>query len=609
MFKNARKLFPYVLPYKWDVIFILVSGLILGVVASAPTFLIGLLANALEQKNFLEIMRPETLRILQLVFGAENLTFFATNYNLQLKVVAIGFPSTYLVFGSLRYFNYYKARYFSEVVGNELRYTLLDRLISLNYRFFSSMQSGSGGLLSRSLNDTLLIQQTLNQYMDLLREPFIALVSLASMFLLNYKLTLICLIFAPMVGFVINRVSKTLRKLTFTSQEGLDAITQAFKETVDGIRVIHAYNLEDYVRARFRLKIDNYNSIRKKVAKRLEIASPINEFLVSFLIGGLCLYVGQLSIHGEANLTTFLMFIALAANLEKPIKKIQQAIVGAQQTEVCISRVFEVIENKDVVEELPQKDQIPFPKNWQTIEFKNIQFKYGETLVLKGIDLTVKRGETIAIVGESGSGKSTLVNLLERFIDPTSGEILIDGVDIKKISLKRLRDEIAYVSQDIFIFDETVEENIRFGNSLKSHQELIEDVKKANALKFIEKNNLGFSARTGERGSNFSGGEKQRISIARAIFKDAPILILDEATSALDSASEAEVQKGITSLLLNRTSFIIAHRLSTIQSATRILVMDNGQIAEQGTHEQLLVNSGIYSQYYRLQEMSSKKSI
>lgn len=609
MFKNALKLLPYVKPFKWDIVFILISGVLLGMVASMPTLLIGLLANALEQKNLIEKLHPSALHTLQTLFDAETIGAFAINYSLQLKVAALGFPITYLVFGFLRYLNYYKARYFSEVICNELRYSLLSRLLTLNYRFFSSVGSGSGGLLSRTLNDTMVIQQGLNQYMDLLREPFVAIISLISMLILNYKLTLVCLVFAPVVSMVIRIVSRKLRALSSTSQESLDSITKTFKESVDGIRVIHAYNLENYVETRFRQKIDHYNSIRKKVAKRLEISSPINEFLASLVIGGLCLFIGQLSIKGEADLTTFIMFIALAANLEKPSKKIQQAIVGIQQTEVSINRVFDIIENTDTVQELPDSQQTPFPKDWKTLKFKDISFKYGDNLVLKNINLEVQRGESIAIVGESGSGKSTLVNLLERFIDPSSGSILIDDIDTKNISLKQLRDEMAYVSQDTFLFDESIEENIRFGNSDKSQEKLIEASQKANALKFIEKLPGGFSSRTGERGSNFSGGEKQRLSIARAIFRDSPILILDEATSALDSASEAEVQKGIASLLQNRTSFIIAHRLSTIKNATRIVVMANGSIIEQGTHDELLRLDKVYSQYYKLQEMSSKEPL
>lgn len=606
MFKNSWKLIPYLKPFKWDIVFLFVSGFFLGLIAAVPSGLIGLIVNAIGQKNLLLSAPAWVVSLLYSMFGASAVDSFATDYSLQLKSAAIGFPLTYLVFGFIRYLNYYRARYFSEAIGNELRYSLLHKIVSLNQNFFSSVDSGSGGLLSRTLNDTLIIQQGLNQYIDLLREPFIALISLGFMFAVNYKLTLVCLIFTPIVAFVIRKVSKALRALSSSSQESLDSITKSLKEAIDGIRIIHAYNLEDYVRSQFRVKIDNFNRIRKKVAKRHESMSPINEFLASILIAGMCLFVGQMALQGEADLTTFTVFIALAANLEKPIKKIQQAILSAQQTEVSIARVFDIIENTEMTPELPPGQQKSFPKNWSTLYFKNLNFSYRNQQVIKRLNLKIQRGESIAIVGESGAGKSTLVNLLERFIDPTSGGIYIDDVNINEMSLKDLRNEIAYVSQDTFLFDESVEENIRLGNKTKSQELLVEAAQKANALKFIEKLPLGFKALTGERGSNFSGGEKQRLSIARAIFKDTDILILDEATSALDSSSEAEVQKGIATLLKNRTSLIIAHRLSTIQSADRIIVMDKGEIVEEGTHDHLLSLNKMYARYYRLQEMSSK---
>lgn len=606
MFKNSWKLIPYLRPFKWDIIFLFVSGFVLGIISSVPSGLIGLIVNAIGQKPLFENSPEWVMSVLFTVFGAEMINSFSVNYSLQLKVAAFGFPLTYLVFGFIRYLNYYRARYFSEAVGNELRYSLLHKLVSLNQSFFARVEAGAGGLLSRTLNDTLIVQQGLNQYIDLLREPFIAIISLVLMFVVNYKLALVCLIFAPIVGLVIQKVSKTLRALSHSSQESLDRITKSLKEAIDGIRIIHSYNLEDYVRQQFRNKIDEYNRIRKKVAKRHESTSPINEFLASIVIAGMCYFVGILALKGEADLTTFTIFIALAANLEKPIKKIQQAIIGVQQTEVSITRVFQIIDNTETVSEFPVEQQKVFPENWKEIHFKNIDFSYNEQKVLREVDLKIKRGESIAIVGESGAGKSTLVNLIERFIDPSSGGIYIDGININEMSLKDLRAHIAYVSQDTFLFDETVEQNIRLGDESKSHEKLIEAAQKANALKFIEKLPLGFKSLTGERGSNFSGGEKQRLSIARAIFKDADILILDEATSALDSSSEAEVQKGIATLLQDRTSLIIAHRLSTIQSADRIVVMDKGQIVEVGTHEELLGLGKMYAKYYKLQEMISK---
>lgn len=608
MFKNAVKLLPYLRPFRVDIAIIVVTGFLLAVLAMIPPLLVGILTNAFQQKNILELY-PEAVKYLTYFAEEQALRAFFADHFLVVRTIAFALPVTFLIFGSVRYYNYYKARYISEVVANELRYSLLDKMISLNTRFFTQIKSGSGALLSRSLNDTIIIQMGMNQYVDLLREPVVALVTIASMFAVNFRLTLACVVVLPFISFVIRKVSRALRALSNTSQDNLDLITKSLKEAVDGIRVIHAYNLETFVRTKFRHKIDNYNVIRKKVSKRMEIASPINEFIVSLLVAGMCIFVGRLIFSGQSNLGEFFAFLALAAGLDKPIKKIQQAIVGSQQTDVSIKRVFEVIDNTDNVKELPASQQQKFPSQWDIIEFKDVNFHYNNMPVLKNINLKVRRGESVAIVGESGSGKSTLVNMLERFIDPVGGQILIGNVDIQKLSLKELRDEIAYVSQDTFLFDETIEENIRFGDTTRSYEQMVEATQKANAIKFIERLPNNFASLTGERGSNFSGGEKQRISIARAIYKDAPILILDEATSALDSSSEAEVQKGIASLLKNRTAFIIAHRLATVQSADRIIVMDAGQIVEQGTHAELLQLNKVYAQYFRLQELSSTAKV
>lgn len=583
---------------------IVISGLLLAIISAVPPILIGVLTNAFQQKNMLELYPKLLTYGLQFADEAALRAFFSDHF-LIVRITALALPVTFLILGIIRYLNYYKSRYMSEVVANELRYSLLDRMIALNTRFFTQIKSGSGALLSRSLNDTIIIQMGMNQYMDLIREPLVAAIIVTSMFVVNYRLTLACILVLPVISLVIRKVSKALRALTNTSQENLDLITKSLKEAVDGIRVVHAYNLETFVRTKFRHKIDHYNTIRKKVAKRMEISSPINEFIVSILVAGMCIFVGRMIFRGHSNLGEFFTFVGFAAGLDKPIKKIQQAIVGIQQTDISIERVFEIIDNTDAVKEVPVEEQQQLPNTWDYIEFKNVSFQYGAAPVLKGINLKVRRGESIAIVGESGSGKSTLVNLLERFIDPNEGQILIGGTDIGKMSLKQLRNEIAYVSQDTFLFDETVEENIRFGDTTRSYEQMVEAARKANALKFIEKLPNNFLSNTGERGSNFSGGEKQRISIARAIYKDAPILILDEATSALDSTSEAEVQKGISSLLQNRTAFIIAHRLATVQSVDRILVMDAGRIVEQGTHEELLTLNGVYAQYFRMQELSS----
>jgi ATP-binding cassette, subfamily B, bacterial MsbA len=335
------------------------------------------------------------------------------------------------------------------------------------------------------------------------------------------------------------------------------------------------------------------------VIKRTELASPLNEFIVSILIGLIVVWVGYMIVGGEMITSDFVTFLAAAGALDKPVKKIQQAAVQIQPTTAALDRVFEIIESSEAVKEIANPK--PIPADWKVINFKDVSFGYGATKVLKNVDLKVQRGEIIALVGESGSGKSTLVNLLERFFDPTEGQIYFDDTPISDFGVKELRDQVALVTQDVFLFDATIEDNIRAGDYSKPFEVVYEACKKANVLSFIEKLPEKFQSRTGERGANFSGGEKQRMSIARAIYKDAPILILDEATSALDSASEAEVQKGIQTLMQGRTAFVVAHRLSTISSAHRILVLNKGEIVEQGTHQELLAKNGLYKNYHNLQ--------
>jgi ATP-binding cassette subfamily B protein/subfamily B ATP-binding cassette protein MsbA len=296
---------------------------------------------------------------------------------------------------------------------------------------------------------------------------------------------------------------------------------------------------------------------------------------------------------------TYIAYLTAAGFIQPPIKRLQDAFVRINQTIVVADRLFDLIESDKRV---PQtSNPLPFPQDWSHIEFRDVSFTYGTEAVLKNVNFTIKRGEVVALVGESGSGKSTLVNLLERFFDPTSGHILIDDVPINQLDLKDLRKHIALVTQDVFLFRDTIAGNIHAGDFSKEESGVIAAAKLANAHSFISATDNGYENQVGERGGLLSGGEKQRVSIARAIFKDAPILILDEATSALDSVSEMEVQKGLNKLMEGRTAFVIAHRLSTIFNANRIIVMRKGEVVEQGTHEALIAKQGEYHNFFKLQ--------
>jgi ATP-binding cassette subfamily B protein/subfamily B ATP-binding cassette protein MsbA len=605
MLKGYFRLWPVVYPFRRTLIITILLSLVMAVLSLGLPLLIKILVDSLNGVNF-ETAYPDIIARLNGYFGADPVLAILRDQSKVFKWVGLAFPIYFFSLGIVRFYYFYQLRFMEERITNEIRYMLMDRLMRLSPKFFLQNSSGSGGLLSRSLNDTLVIQAGLQFYTDLLREPLMAVAAIAYMFTVNWKITLFCLTFLPVFATMIRIMTKTLRSLAHRGLDAMETVTKNLKEGLDGMRVIQSFNLENHMRFKFRESIDTYNYIRRKVIKRTELASPLNEFIVSILIAAIVIWVGHMIVGGEMMTSDFVTFLAAAGALDKPVKKIQQASVQIQPTTAALDRVFEIIESSEAVKEISNPK--PIPKDWKTIDFKNVSFSYGGAKVLKNVDLQVQRGEIIALVGESGSGKSTLVNLLERFFDPTEGQIYLDGTPISDFAVKDLRDQVALVTQDVFLFDATIEDNIRAGNYSKPFEVVHEAAKKANVLTFIEKLPDKFASRTGERGANFSGGEKQRVSIARAIYKDAPILILDEATSALDSASEAEVQKGIQTLMQGRTAFVVAHRLSTISSAHRILVLNKGEIVEQGTHQELLAKGGMYKNYHNLQVRMDQES-
>jgi ATP-binding cassette subfamily B protein/subfamily B ATP-binding cassette protein MsbA len=353
------------------------------------------------------------------------------------------------------------------------------------------------------------------------------------------------------------------------------------------------------MRRRFETQVDDYLGSRRKIISREEASGPVSESLAAVFIAAVMIYLGYRAINGQFTIGNFLSFMFAIGLLQDSTKKLQDSFIRLQQCAVAVERLNAILEDTNIVPEIASPRS--FPNNWDEIEFRNVTFRYDQNDVLNNVNLKIKRGERVALVGSSGAGKSTLINLLPRFFDPVSGKILIGGTPIDEMSLAELRQHVALVSQDVFLFSDSVERNIWSGDFSKTIDGVKPAAQLANADVFINRNPDGFKARVGERGSMFSGGEKQRISIARAIFKDAPILILDEATSALDSESEQEVQKGLDHLLEGRTALIIAHRLSTIANCDRIIVLEKGQIVEQGSHEMLMARQGPYFRFSQLQ--------
>lgn len=514
----------------------------------------------------------------------------------QVSLVAV---SLALAVAISRYIHIYLMNYISELVVNSLRLQLQQKFMRLNLSFHSNYMAGSGGLISRILNDVKVVQDGLRMVADFFREPLLAILLLGNLFYLNWRLTLTLMVLLPFILYFMRQISRSLRKYVLWGQENLEKMTSTIKESLDGVRIIQSFNLEKVLADKLIQESAEYVETRRRVHARVEVMSPTVEFIAAVVILSIFFYFSKEVASGQITTGAVLAYIGSMMAINQPIKKLQESYVRIQETIVASSRIFQILDEPSEVP-LSQKN-LPFPKDWKTITYKNVSFAYHQQVVLNNVSFEIRRGEHIAFVGESGSGKSTIVNLLERFYDPDTGEIFIDGINIKDISLTDLRRNVALVSQDVFLFSDSIERNIQAGDFDRPLTDVERVARSANAHDFITHTGKGYQGRVGDRGNLLSGGEKQRISIARAFFKDAPILILDEATSALDSASEDEVQKGLDSLMEGRTALVIAHRLSTIQSADHIFVLKKGQIIETGNHSALLEKRGEYHRFFQLQ--------
>ena len=565
-----KRLWPELIPYKWR----LIGILLLGAIVSG-----------------LKAISPELLRQLEAAWKEGD-------HDMAIKI-PIFIAVAWSLSGVARYYHLFWMKFTSDQIAVKLRRDLMNKYLSLNLGFFHDFVSGSGGLISRMINDIQIIQGGIHKVSDMMREPFMAMFTFGYVLYLDWKLTIFILIVLPINAMVMRKLARSLRKYGHKNQEAMEDLTKTLKESLDGTRIVQSYNLAGKLRDRFNFQADHYLETQKKIINREELAGPISEGLASFTLAMILVYIGQQIFAKNMTVGDFVAFSFAIGLLQDAVKKIQGAYIKLQQAAVGLERMAGILDTTTTVPD--PKEPKAFPHDWSEIEFRNVTFAFGEEAILKNVDLKVKRGEVVAIVGSSGGGKSTLVNLLERFFDPTGGQILIGGVDIRAMAIDDLRHHIALVSQDVFLFGDSVEANIHLGDSEKSTDGIEQAAKMANAHDFISRTREGYQTRMGDQGALFSGGEKQRISIARAIFKDAPILILDEATSALDSESEVTVQQGLDRLMKGRTAFVIAHRLSTISKADRILVLKGGQIVEQGSHDDLLDMQGEYFRFHQLQ--------
>lgn len=488
-------------------------------------------------------------------------------------------------------------------VVRDMRNKMYDKVLKLPLSYYSEERKGD--IMSRMTTDVQEIEWSIMQSLEMIfREPVTILIYLGFMVALSPQLTLFAFVLLPVSGIMIGRIGKSLRRSSTKSKEKMGLLLSIMEETLGGLRIIKGFNAERNMNKRFREENEAFTNISVKMYRKTDLASPLSEFLgVSVMIT--ILYFGGklvLDVNPTMNGSILITYLAIFSMLLAPAKSFTTAYYNVQKGLASAERIDKILDANVTIQDAI--DPVPISKFEKEIEYKNVSFAYREGevgWVLDNVNLIIPKGKTIALVGQSGSGKTTLADMLPRFYDTTKGEILIDGIPIKKTKLKDLRDLMGIVTQESILFNDTVYNNIAFGIDNVTEQQVIDAAKIANAHDFIIQMPLGYQTNIGDRGNKMSGGQRQRMSIARAVLKNPPILILDEATSALDTESERLVQDALNKLMKNRTSIVIAHRLSTIQHADEIIVMQKGLIIERGTHAELITRSGTYKKLHDLQ--------
>lgn len=597
----------YAYPYKGTVILSVISNLLATVFALAS---IGLVVPVLEI-IFDNTKSPEVAPVFSgdiMAFAKDYLA-----YEIGIRMEATGQQEAllyvcFLVIGAFflknvfRYFALFLLAPMRNGITRDIRLDLHKKLLALPIGYFTEQRKGD--IISRMTADLKEIENGVLATIEMFfREPFIILSTLAVLIWMSPMLTGFVILLLPIVSLLITRIGKSLKRASTRAQESMGEILSLTEETVSGLKVIKAFTAEGQKSKLFDRAANSYFALMNKVIRRNDLASPISEFMGSLVMAVIIWFGGGLVI-AENTFTAemFIAYVLLFYQIIPPSKALSQASYKIQRGNASAERVLELLDAENPIVDAPDARSLPEFKN--SIEFKGVSFSYDEKRVLDGIDLKVEKGKTYALVGQSGGGKTTLTNLVPRFYDITEGELRIDGIPIKAIKLKDIRSHLGIVTQETLLFNESVAYNIALGKPDATKEEIIAAAKIANAHDFIERLEKGYQTNIGDAGGKLSGGQKQRLSIARAVLKNPPILILDEATSALDTESEKLVQDALYRLMENRTSMVIAHRLSTIQHADEIIVINEGKIAERGSHQELIAKQGIYQKLVDMQSFA-----
>ena len=562
----------YVWPYRWYLLPAIICMLVLASTNGAIAFLV----QPMLDKVFIE----------------------------QDKAMLTSLPLVVLVLFAIRGVTYFTQSYLMEMVGQRvvrgLQVRLYGHLMAMDLGFFQA--NSTGNIISRITYDTNMLKGAASSVTsNMLREGFTVVTLLGVLVYRDWELAVVSLVGLPAAGTLIYLFGRRMLNLSRVRQEMMGGITAHLEESLSGQRIVKAFGMEGYERTRFRLLNKTMLTNNLHAAKVRALSSPAMDMIAGIAVSTVILYGGQAVVAGTTTTGTFFSFIAALLMAYNPIKKLTGLNNQLQESLAATRRIFTVMDMEPAIQDHP--DAKPLPPMRKGICFDSVKFCYrdDQANILNGINLSIRAGERIAFVGCSGSGKTTLVNLVPRFFDVTSGAIRIDGMDLREVTQRSLRAQIAIVTQDVILFNDTVRNNIAYGSQDHSMESLYAAARAANALEFIEAMPEGFETMIGDRGIRLSGGQRQRLSIARSLLKNAPILILDEATSALDTESERTVQDALEHLMEGRTSLVIAHRLSTIQNADRIVVMRDGYFIEEGTHPELLAKNGEYARFYALQ--------
>lgn len=606
--KNIFRIFKYIKGYKREVILNLVFNL-LYVFASLFSFVIVI---PFVSVLFGIIKAPEVCpefafnKDVIIDYFAFNLNHLSLTYGLYTCLAVLSV--IYLVFAFLSALFRYLAMYFLAPVRNgvikDLRNDIYYKITTLPLSFFSNKRKGD--LLSRMSSDLSDIEISVMSSLQMLaKDPVMVIVFLIALIIASPKLVIFIVIILPLVAILIKQIGASLNRNSEKGQKQIGTVLSTVEETLGGVRVINAYNAGEIIQKKFEQENNAYARLMTKILRRKDLSSPLTEIFAIFALVVVVLFGGMMVINGEIHPSILIGFVLLFARIIAPLQSVTTAYYNIKKAEAAAHRLYEIL---DAPERIIEKPNAITTINFEDkVEYKNVSFSYieeqgKEKLVLDNINLEIEKGQTIAIVGRSGAGKSTLIDLLPRFQDALTGDITIDGISITDFNINSLRHIIGVVTQESILFNDTIFGNIAFGIS-SSLEEVQKAAKATNAHDFIEKMPKGYYTNIGDRGLTISGGERQRICIARAILKNPAILLLDEATSALDTESERLVQESLETIMKGRTTLVVAHRLSTILNSDKIIVMDNGKIVEEGTHHSLLAKDGIYSKLIALQTL------